>query len=228
METSKNIKAMEQLNDVPIVKIKADNACFKKNCKTNRKKICLILSVQITLGLAMAACLAYYNLKTTKLVRSCNSSRFVEKPYNAEKMESFRFFHVQEQTQDGGVRKIDVIKVRDDCTRSFVHDFYLNITAIVDPKTCFIMPINRKFMDLPKSDADLFIKIFTGYYKINSNTLRRTMQVVVAPIEDLTLVGKYVAEECKGKLILMLKKYDRLLKKISTGKDLASMKTTLT
>nr|ABM55538.1 conserved hypothetical protein [Maconellicoccus hirsutus] len=91
----------------------------------------------------------------------------------------------------------------------FIHDFYSNYTAIVDEKNqrCFIMPLDRSVILPPKSLYDLLFKMQDGYYSIDTERIRRDMQVVTPAISDLESYGIYIAKECLGFTSYKLEKF---------------------
>jgi hypothetical protein len=46
----------------------------------------------------------------------------------------------------------------------------------------------------------------SGYYEVDTAIVRETMKVVVPPITDMSIVGKYIARECQDLPTYMLKK----------------------
>jgi len=92
------------------------------------------------------------------------------------------------------------IKVPSGGASRFIHDFYSNYTAIVDEKNkrCFVMPLDRSVILPPKSLYDLLFKMQDGYYSIDTERVRREMQVVTPAIADLESYGIYIAKECYG------------------------------
>ncbi|XP_065202105.1 integral membrane protein 2A isoform X2 [Planococcus citri] len=91
----------------------------------------------------------------------------------------------------------------------FIHDFYSNYTAIVDEKNkrCFVMPLDRSVILPPKSLYDLLFKMQDGYYSIDTERVRREMQVVQPAIDDLESYGIYIAKECYGFTSYKLEKF---------------------
>jgi len=45
-----------------------------------------------------------------------------------------------------------------------------------------------------------------GYYEVDTAIVRETMKVIVPPITDMSIVGKYIARECQDLPTYMLKK----------------------
>lgn len=104
--------------------------------------------------------------------------------------------------------KIDVPDFRDGRTGRFIHDFNNNLTGIVDSTggRCFVMPLDRSKVLPPRDMYDLIIKMWNGYYKVDTIVIKQRMRVVVPPISDAN-VGQYIAQECKNMTIYRLEKY---------------------
>ncbi|KAK0404142.1 hypothetical protein QR680_017308 [Steinernema hermaphroditum] len=82
----------------------------------------------------------------------------------------------------------------------FVHDFRMNITAIVDllGKRCFIKPLDRNLVAPPKSFIDLVEKLERGYYEQNPRVIHETYRVGAHLNMDelLGLESPMVARQC--------------------------------
>ncbi|XP_023209896.1 integral membrane protein 2B-like isoform X1 [Centruroides sculpturatus] len=80
----------------------------------------------------------------------------------------------------------------------FIHDFSVNKTGIIDldGHQCFVMPLNRSLVLPPHSLFDLVVKMRAGYYDVDTEIVRETMQVMTPPIKDFKTVGYYIAREC--------------------------------
>lgn len=123
-----------------------------------------------------------------------------------------RFTTLQESFEIDAERKyekIDVPDFRDGRSGRFIHDFNTNITGIIDitGRRCFIMPLNRDNVLPPNSLFDLIHKMWEGYYKVDTEVVRKTMKVVIPPITDTKTVGAYISSECEGLPIYRLEKY---------------------
>ena len=107
--------------------------------------------------------------------------------------------------------KIDVPDFQNGRSGRFIHDFGVNTTSIVDitGKRCFVMPLNRNIILPPRSLYDLIHKMRDGYYKINTEVLRETMQIIIPPLnkDEIKLLGSYIAKECNGLPIYKLEKF---------------------
>ncbi|XP_076643361.1 integral membrane protein 2A [Halictus rubicundus] len=90
----------------------------------------------------------------------------------------------------------------------FIHDFSLNKTGIIDTvrQCCFVMPLNRQRILPPRNMYDLLRKMYSGYYEVDTKIVQETMKVVLPPITDLSLVGTYIARECRDLPKYMLTK----------------------
>ncbi|XP_056642877.1 uncharacterized protein LOC130896426 isoform X1 [Diorhabda carinulata] len=114
-----------------------------------------------------------------------------------------------EINDDEKYEKIDVPDFRDGRSGRFIHDFNTNTTGIIDitGHRCFVMPLNRDNVLPPKSLFDLIHKMWEGYYKVNTDIVRRNMKVVLPPIKDTKSIGGYISSECDGLPIYRLENY---------------------
>jgi len=80
----------------------------------------------------------------------------------------------------------------------FIHDFNANVTGILDVegKQCFVMPLNHTALLPPQSINDLWSKMTSGYYTVDTSNLMNNMRVVKPAIKDLTEYGVYIAKDC--------------------------------
>ncbi|XP_072397333.1 uncharacterized protein [Diabrotica undecimpunctata] len=114
-----------------------------------------------------------------------------------------------EISNDEKYEKIDVPDFKDGRSGRFIHDFNTNTTGIIDVtgRRCFVMPLNRDNVLPPKSLFDLIHKMWEGYYKVNTDLVRKNMRVIIPPITDTKTIGGYIASECDGLPIYKLEKY---------------------
>lgn len=105
--------------------------------------------------------------------------------------------------------KIDVPDFRDGRSGRFIHDFNNNFTGIVDNtgERCFVMPLDRATVLPPRDLYDLIIKMWKGYYRVDTMVVRQNMRVVTPPVSDKSTVGPYIAQECKNMTVYKLEKY---------------------
>jgi integral membrane protein 2B len=92
----------------------------------------------------------------------------------------------------------------------FIHDFKNNQTTIVDEsaKRCFIYPLDYATTLPPKSMADVFVKMQTGYYFPDTNELRKKMRVVLPALSvDDDDVSEKTAFSCTGMNIYRLESF---------------------
>lgn len=91
----------------------------------------------------------------------------------------------------------------------FIHDFNSNYTGIVDITggRCFVMPLDRKKVLAPRDLFDLINKMWSGYYRIDTEIVREKMRVVTPPISDKSTVGAYISQECENMPIYKLERY---------------------
>ncbi|KAF7379757.1 hypothetical protein HZH68_016705 [Vespula germanica] len=103
--------------------------------------------------------------------------------------------------------KIDVPDFHGGRQGRFIHDFNINKTGIIDidGRCCFVMSLNRQVILPPHSLYDLLRKMFNGYYEVDTNIIRETMEVVTPAITDMSTVGTYIARECQNLPTYMLK-----------------------
>lgn len=111
-------------------------------------------------------------------------------------------------SEDESYSKVDVPEFRDGLSGRFLHDFKFNQSLIMDQdnQRCFVMPLDRETVLQPKSMYDLFNKMVSGYYNIDTRMVKKNMRVVVPPVDDLSLVAPRIVEECSGMRIFMLEK----------------------
>lgn len=105
--------------------------------------------------------------------------------------------------------KIEVPDFRDGRSGRFLHDFSSNQTAIVDSESnrCFVMPLDRETVLPPKSLADVIQKMWSGYYNIDMNVVRKNMRVVLPELTDRSEVSMRIQGECIDKKIYQLEKF---------------------
>lgn len=105
---------------------------------------------------------------------------------------------------------------RDGRVGRFLHDFKGNQTAIIDEsaKRCFVMPLDRNVILPPKSLADVILKMYMGYYDINTTSIRKHMRVVTPALTDLSSISSNIQLACDSMSVYLLEKYE------GKGKDL--------
>lgn len=138
-----------------------------------------------------------------------------------KKMLSGYFQENFEISDDEKFEKIDVPDFRDGRSGRFIHDFNTNTTGIIDitGHRCFVMPLNRDNVLPPKSLFDLIHKMWEGYYKVNTDIVRKNMKVVLPPIKDTKSIGGYISSECEGLPIYKLENYVGGVVKRSAGEE---------
>ncbi|XP_013382195.1 integral membrane protein 2C [Lingula anatina] len=89
--------------------------------------------------------------------------------------------------QIGGVEDVIVL-----------HDFEVNLTAIVDvnEERCFVLPLDRSVVSPPSDFLDLMLKYMNGAYTPNVRKIRREYQVQYPKLEDLSRLGWYIQNQC--------------------------------
>jgi len=80
----------------------------------------------------------------------------------------------------------------------FLHDFDINITAIVDFENhrCYIMPLLRNSVEPPESLLDMLVKMSAGYYNMDINKILSSFQMVQPAINNLSDYGMYISKDC--------------------------------
>lgn len=112
-------------------------------------------------------------------------------------------------SDDNSYAKINVPDFRDGRVGRFLHDFKGNQTAIIDEsaKRCFVMPLDREAILPPKSLADVILKMYTGYYDINTTSIRKNMRVITPAVTDLSTISPNIQLACDSMDIYRLEKY---------------------
>lgn len=110
---------------------------------------------------------------------------------------------------DDSFSKIDIPDFRDGRTGRFYHDFKFNQSAIVDveARRCFVMPLDRSTVEVPRNFFDLIMKMQQGEYNIDTTVVKKNMRVVLPAVTDMSTIAPGIAGECKGKRTYMLEKY---------------------
>ncbi|XP_031778592.1 integral membrane protein 2C [Nasonia vitripennis] len=120
---------------------------------------------------------------------------------------------------DNQIQKIDVPDFRGGRQGRFIHDFNINKTGIIDidGHSCFVMPLNRQRVLPPRNMYDLLKKMYNGYYEVDTEIVRETMKVLVPPIDDLSVIGTYIARECQSMPTYLLQPVNDNVYKRSTS-----------
>ncbi|XP_055681700.1 integral membrane protein 2B isoform X2 [Lutzomyia longipalpis] len=113
--------------------------------------------------------------------------------------------------------RIDVPDFKNGRPGRFLHDFKYNQSGIIDAENrrCFVMPLDREVVLPPRSMRDLVLRIWKGYYDIDTSVIRKEMRVVIPEIEDLSTVAPTIANECKNMKIFRLEKIEHNVAKRS-------------
>lgn len=111
--------------------------------------------------------------------------------------------------EDESYSKIEVPQFRDGRSGRFLHDFMNNQSAIIDQDAnrCFVMPLDRSTVFPPKSMLDVIQKIWSGFYNIDTNVVRKNMRVVTPPVSDVSTISSRIQKECEDMKIYKLEKY---------------------
>lgn len=112
-------------------------------------------------------------------------------------------------SEENSYAKINVPDFRDGRVGRFLHDFKNNQTAIIDEsaKRCFVMPLDRDAILPPKSLADVILKMYMGYYDINTTTIRKNMRVITPALTDLSTISWNIQLACDSMAIYRLEKF---------------------
>lgn len=112
-------------------------------------------------------------------------------------------------TEDDAYAKITVPDFRDGRVGRFLHDFKHNQTAIIDEsaRRCFVMPLDRNAILPPKSLADVIMKMYMGYYDINTTFVRKHMRVVSDAQSELPSISPNIQAACDSMSVYRLEKY---------------------
>lgn len=104
--------------------------------------------------------------------------------------------------------KVTVPEFKDGLSGHFLHDFQFNQSLIMDTlkKRCFVMPLDRNTVLQPRTMYDLFNKMVSGYYNIDTQVVKKNMRVVVPPLTDLSEIAPRIVDECSNYNIFMLEK----------------------
>lgn len=80
----------------------------------------------------------------------------------------------------------------------YLHDFSLNITAIIDfeNERCYVMPLLRNSVEPPESLYDMLVKMSSGYYSVDINEILSNFHMVKPAITDLSDYGMYISKDC--------------------------------
>ncbi|XP_018016625.1 integral membrane protein 2B [Hyalella azteca] len=80
----------------------------------------------------------------------------------------------------------------------FVHDYKLNLTAIVDEdgKRCFVFPLDHLLVSTPGDTFAIIRRMKQGFYEGNMAVVREMLRVVRPPLRDLSSTGPYITSAC--------------------------------
>jgi len=99
-----------------------------------------------------------------------------------------KWFKEEVEVKDDDSDSYTDIKIpdfRDGRRGRFIHDYKNNQTTIIDEdaKRCFVYPLDYETTLPPKSMADIFMKMQSGYYFPDTNVLRKKKRVVIPELE---------------------------------------------
>lgn len=124
-----------------------------------------------------------------------------------------KFFREEVEVKDDDTDSYADIRIPDfkDGRRGrFIHDYKNNQTTIVDEdaKRCFIYPLDYETTLPPKSIADVFFKMQTGYYFPDTTELRKKMHVVIPELEhDYDFISTRSGVVCENMKIYRLEPF---------------------
>lgn len=105
---------------------------------------------------------------------------------------------------------IKIPDFRDGRRGRFIHDYKNNQTTIIDEDAhrCFVYPLDYETTLPPKSMADIFMKMQSGYYFPDTNVLRKKMRVVLPELEpDDDYISTRTASVCNNMKIYRLEPF---------------------
>jgi integral membrane protein 2B len=112
--------------------------------------------------------------------------------------------------EDESFADIQVPDFRDGRRGRYLHDFKYNQSAIIDAKAkhCFIMDLDRNTVAQPRDLFDIISKMYSGYYDINTDVVRKEMRVVLPALDDMgkAEVSPRIVNDCMGSNIYRLEK----------------------
>lgn len=113
-----------------------------------------------------------------------------------------------EMDGSGMLEKVHVPEFKHGRNSKFIHDFRVNMTAIIDlnNKKCFVMPLDRNRVLPPASLLDLISKIMSGYYNV-AGRIKETCRAVEPSLEDLDSLGPHISAECQDYPVYKLEKF---------------------
>lgn len=131
-----------------------------------------------------------------------------------DQMDEGKFFKEEldlDMSDEEGFAKIEVPDFRDGRSGRFMHDFKFNQSAIVDKENgrCFVMPLDRETVLPPDSLYDLVRKMWSGYYDLDMDVVKKNMRVVVPALKDLTDISPRIVEDCSKMRVYQLEKMIR-------------------
>lgn len=111
-------------------------------------------------------------------------------------------------SDDQTYTKITVPDFRDGRSGRFLHEFKYNQSLIMDKdnKRCFIMELDRKTILQPQSMYDLMSKMWSGYYNIDTDVVRKNMRIVMPAVTDQSDIAPRIQSECEGMEMYRLEK----------------------
>jgi len=80
----------------------------------------------------------------------------------------------------------------------YLHDFKVNKTAIIDPDggRCFVLPLNRDEVSVPRNLMDIISKLKNGAYELDIDEIRHDTKVVLPPLTSFEGYGFFIEKSC--------------------------------
>lgn len=122
----------------------------------------------------------------------------------------FREVFDLDMTDESSYADVKVPDFRDGRSGRYLHDFKYNQSAIIDKdKRCFIMDLDRETVAPPRDLFDMITKMYSGYFDINTDVVRKEMRVVLPPLDedDKKEVSPRIVGECRGLNMYRLEKF---------------------
>ncbi|XP_064638678.1 integral membrane protein 2B-like [Lineus longissimus] len=192
----------------------AANVYIARRRRSRMTNTCILLGVLLILGIGIAGGIYLYkHFVRGSYTAWCGvkyTDQFQREATKGGYSDAFMEEHV-EIDRDGNYEKIEVPKF-DICSDAVIlHDFFKNLTAVIDRdrNRCFVMPLNRTEVIPPTDFWDLITKMRSGYYMPSSSLVRHHYKVMQPPVQDLTDFGPYIRAECRAYDTYRLKKMRR-------------------
>ncbi|XP_072301421.1 integral membrane protein 2B-like [Eucyclogobius newberryi] len=139
----------------------------------------------------------------------------VEKEAEAEARFSLK--HLEERIQVLEEEQVELISVPvpefdDQDPADIVHDFQRMLTAYLDLSLnkCYVIPLNTSIVMPPRDLLELLVNVKAGTYLPQSYLVHEEM-IVTERIENVSQLGFFIHNLCRGKETFRLQRRDRIL-----------------